>query len=46
MGDILRLTSKTWCEKTPRAIMYVKGVGGGKQHLEEEADNFYKSKGA
>ncbi len=46
MGDILRLASKTWCEKTPRAIMYVRGGGvGGEQHL-EEADNFYKSKGA
>jgi hypothetical protein len=45
MGDILRLASKTWCEKTPRAIMYVRGGGGKKQHL-EEADNFYKSKGA
>jgi hypothetical protein len=44
MGDILRLASKTWCEKTPRAIMYVRG-GEKKQHL-EEADNFYKSKGA
>jgi hypothetical protein len=28
--------------KTPRAIMYVRGK---KKHL-EEADNFYKSKGA
>jgi hypothetical protein len=42
MGDILRLASKTWCEKTPRAIMYVRG--GGEKNILKKLITFTNQK--